>query len=215
VWKSICIVVAAIIFGTGCQRDATISDPDTKIKIELVEQLTNQIIIQISNDEMLGYDDYAKKKLVIDPNYYVNNEIKRGDVVYFAYPKNVIESNLYIAQIDKQILRVVGLSEERIRMEKGKIFINGKRLDSFYGSHVGYNLKDLKKKLKEPDLHSSEIENIENAINYIENENMEEVLIPKGMVFLMGDNRARALDSRFIGPIPIDNIIGKLIGAVK
>jgi signal peptidase I len=34
--------------------------------------------------------------------------------------------------------------------------------------------------------------------------------IPAGQVFVMGDNRGNSLDSRALGPVPVQNIIGKL-----
>ena len=38
-----------------------------------------------------------------------------------------------------------------------------------------------------------------------------EVVIPQGYVFCMGDNRNHSTDSRFIGPVPLDHVLGKVI----
>ena len=38
-----------------------------------------------------------------------------------------------------------------------------------------------------------------------------EITIPDGYVFCMGDNRNHSSDSRFIGPVPIDHVLGTVI----
>lgn len=37
------------------------------------------------------------------------------------------------------------------------------------------------------------------------------VVIPEGMVFVMGDNRNHSSDSRFIGPVPVDHVLGTVV----
>ncbi|MGM0884568.1 MAG: S26 family signal peptidase [Bacillota bacterium] len=44
---------------------------------------------------------------------------------------------------------------------------------------------------------------------------MEEITIPDGMIFVMGDNRSRAADSVLFGPLPSENVLGKIIGMVE
>lgn len=56
------------------------------------------------------------------------------------------------------------------------------------------------KKVKEP--------YIKEPMNLVQNEKW---IIPQHHIFVMGDNRNNSKDSREIGPIPIDHILGKVL----
>ncbi len=210
-WRLLAIV-AAVFLIAGCQNKA-IQDSYTLPKLQQVEPAEHQVIVRLLNDAMLGKEAYSLKDLVVDPESYKNGNIQRGDVVYFFYPAEALSKYPEIEL--QQALRVVALSGETISMKRGQVFINGDKLDAFYGKDMNNDVKALKKKLKEPDLFDFEKENFNNLIRTVESENLEEQIVPEGMLFLLGDNRMRALDSYFFGPIAEENIIGKVIGYTK
>jgi signal peptidase I len=78
------------------------------------------------------------------------------------------------------IKRVIGLPGDEISVQDGVLFVNGERQEEPY----------LNKRF--PDTSS-----------------FGPMTVPKGEVFVMGDNRADSLDSRFSGPVPFENIEGK------
>ena len=79
------------------------------------------------------------------------------------------------------IKRVIGLPGERIRVVNGQVYINGELLNDPYARE---------------DTKDGGIAN-------------EEYLIPEGHFFIMGDNRNESADSRVIGAVPFENILGK------
>lgn len=42
-------------------------------------------------------------------------------------------------------------------------------------------------------------------------ENFDKVTVPKGCIFVMGDNRENSLDSRKVGCIPLNEVLGKVV----
>lgn len=56
-------------------------------------------------------------------------------------------------------------------------------------------------------------DNTDNISNYDRNyhEHASITSIPKGYIFLMGDNRDESYDSRIWGPLPVENVLGVVI----
>ncbi len=99
---------------------------------------------------------------------------------------------VFIYPVDKSkdfIKRVIGLPGETLKMINRKIYINGEPYEDNYGvfSH-------------EPDQISSPFK-----------ANFGPVTVPKGHLFVMGDNRDNSHDSRFWGFVPLKSVKGKAL----
>lgn len=149
------------------------------------------------------------------------DQLKRGDVVVFTEP---------LKEKDDFIKRVVGLPGDRVAMKNGQIYINGEA--SVYKSfQTGSRYVD-NSCLVDTDPQEAQLENFpyfkghENYQKYLEilpgttephviqyyNEMRSadfEFVVPAHHFFAMGDNRDNSADSRFIGPIPRENLKGK------
>ena len=84
-----------------------------------------------------------------------------------------------IVIIDSRVNRVIGRPGDVLEFKDGHVWRNGEQLQEPY-------TKDPK-------------------MNFTRS---TPVIVPDGHVFVMGDNRNHSSDSRFIGPVPVDHILG-------
>lgn len=101
---------------------------------------------------------------------------KKGDVIVFKYPRD--------PSIDF-IKRVLATPGDRVKVQQGKIFVNGQMLAEPY---LEANLKTDPGSF----LHEG-----------------QEFTVKEGHIIAMGDNRAGSSDSREWGEVPFNQIIGK------
>ena len=106
---------------------------------------------------------------------------KRGDVIVFKYPEDPTRDF---------IKRVIGIGGDVV-MEKDKnIYVNGRRLVEPYVQHVDNEIKPGQ---------------------FDRRDNFGPIVVPKGSVFVMGDNRDQSYDSRYWGFVNDLEIKGKAI----
>jgi signal peptidase I len=134
---------------------------------------------------------------------------KRGDVVVFRWPGNRSQA---------WVKRVVGLPGDRIQMRQGQLFIND-RAASLKPDGIGEAEDDNGR--TEPAYRY--VETLPNGVSHgvfkqRDNgpfDNTPEVTVPRGRLFVMGDNRDNSADSRVpvsdggVGLLPMDDLVGR------
>ncbi len=128
----------------------------------------------------------------------------RGDVVVFKYPRD---------NRTDFIKRVIGLPGDKIKLEEGRLFINGKRVER-------EQIEDfvMRNNLGNAERYRQYIETLPGGVkhrvleisDHEDNDDFSEVEVPQGNYFMMGDNRDRSDDSRVnVGFVPEENLVGK------
>ena len=135
-------------------------------------------------------------RVLVNKFVYDFGDIARYDIVVFDDPRggfeqpdeSVIESafrNLFesiglATPRSEFIKRVIGLPGDVVEGREGSVWVNDVELDEPY--------------LKEPNRPIAPF---------------GPVIVPPDSLFVMGDNRAASQDSRFFGPIPTEDVVGK------
>ena len=133
---------------------------------------------------------------------------ERGDIAVFRSTKPW-EKWPYVK-------RVIGLPGDKIALRDGLLFINGKQV--YRTEAGGWQAEDNNGHLH---IYYQYVEELPNGVRHkiieIDDhhrlDNFEEITVPEGYLFFMGDNRDESEDSRGdLGLIPFENIIGRVRG---
>jgi signal peptidase I len=114
-----------------------------------------------------------RDRLFINKFVYRIAAIERGDVVVFRYPRDPEKS---------YIKRVIALPGDRLRIDRGQVWLNGRRQIEPYVPE-----------------------------EYQDSRSMAEIVVPEDSYFMMGDHRSISSDSREFGPVERSLVYGKAV----
>ena len=112
-------------------------------------------------------------------------DIENPVAVYNYEPKNIFAKfSYYVLEFNKTsyIKRVIGIEGDHIKIEDGKVYLNGEELQEDYVAEGAVTISDR----------------------------YADLVVPEGYVFVMGDNREHSTDSRSFGCIPVEKIESKV-----
>ncbi|MFA5285874.1 MAG: signal peptidase I [Smithellaceae bacterium] len=124
---------------------------------------------------------YGVKIPVIRTTLIPVTEPKRGDIIVFIYPQD---------RTKDFIKRVIGVGGDKIEIRNKDIFLNGRPYKDAFGIY------------SDPVSYPAMIQ---------PRDNFGPVTVPKGSLFVMGDNRDESLDSRFWGFVDLKDVEGKAL----
>lgn len=122
-----------------------------------------------------------RDRVVVNKLAYRLGSVERGDLIVFRRPES---ERATPDQPDQMIKRVVGVAGDVVEARGGVVYIDGAPLDET-GDGGYLDASVITANLAQP------------------------VTVKPGHVFVMGDNRESSRDSRFFGPVPEHDIIGR------
>jgi signal peptidase I len=124
--------------------------------------------------------------------------VERGDIVVFHHP----EPHPYLVK------RVVGLPGDRVRIEDGRVAVNGKPLQEPYAAFEPVPPDPIRDDFPpriytDPEVDPAWWRQMQNLTRD------GELIIPPGEYFVLGDNRNHSTDSRFWGFVERQQIVAR------
>ncbi|MCI5049972.1 MAG: signal peptidase I, partial [Rickettsiales bacterium] len=108
----------------------------------------------------------------------------------------------------------IGLPGDRVRVYDGRVFINGEQLDQEDTGVYADNSTGIARRIKQykETMPNGQSYHTLDETGFGEVDFTEEITVPEGQFFVMGDNRDNSVDSRYpdrVGLIPEENLIGR------
>ena len=153
-------------------------------------------------DTLLVGDHVLVDKLTYSPadsvtrHWLPYRDVRRGDVIVFRYPLNI--------SVDF-VKRAIGLPGDHVRLENKQLILNGRPVVEPYALHIEGSTDRYRDNFPADPPAGLRPQAMAMVERYVVN---GELVVPRGFLFAMGDNRENSDDSRFWGLVPRENVRG-------
>lgn len=156
--------------------------------------------LQIGDFILVNKYAYGLRWPITHKKFWGSGEPQIGDIMVFLWPVN---PSMYFVK------RVVGLPGDKIQYVDKTLYRNGKKIHQKFLSLQ----RVYEGRLSWPAIKNQELLNHVSHEIYLRPDvparDMQEITVPEGHYFMMGDNRDGSFDSRGWGFVPEQNIIGR------
>jgi len=130
------------------------------------------------------------------------DNVKRGDIIVFRHP-TLLDENY--------VKRCIGVPGDHIRLVNKQLWLNGHMPAEPYAIHISPAYDPYRDNFPQGQPEYAYDEKMYERAMAMLRDNVvnDELVVPPGYYFAMGDNRDNSLDSRYWGLVPRGNIIGK------
>jgi signal peptidase I len=139
-------------------------------------------------------------KLIMSKLAYASNEPQRGDIIIFLRDESVNgvigRMGIYISDValklkgdfrrNRLIKRVIGIPGDKVEIRNNVLYINDEPVTEDYAR-------------------------VDPGLGIVPNGSMDPLVVQKGQLFVLGDNRGQSMDSRNFGVIDMEWVEGKAI----
>jgi signal peptidase I len=154
---------------------------------------------------LIGDHVFVNREQFADPARWIGplmpyREVKRDEIAVFLSPE---QPGLFLVK------RIIGVPGDRIHLRDDVVYRNGQKLDELFVRHKGEHNPYTDNFPAVPPSPMFGVRNDKWAEEMPSHIQGEDIVVPPGSYFAMGDNRDRSYDSRFWGFVPRKNMIGR------